>query len=185
MRDLENKGLPVNRRFGMLARASILCAVMLSAASGCRQAATSPATTDDAAVAGKQEETPITAADVPMPDDYAAAVKRLGEYRDAIRQAVSSGRSHDAHRPLDETNIALERLPSIAKASGVPRSDWETIVVAGDDLAEAMAVIHEAIDAGQSPDYEAHAAAIDGALQRLRAIVEHAPSKADSEGQNP
>ncbi|HET6881124.1 MAG TPA: hypothetical protein VFI31_13270 [Pirellulales bacterium] len=138
---------------------------------GCHQAATSSEHANGGAVQPDEEETPITAADVPVPASYGEAVQRLEQYRDEVKQAVSSGKLHDAHRPLDETNIALERLPGIARASGVPPRDWETVVVAGDDLGEALAVIHERIDAGQSPNYATHSAAIDDALGRLRAVA--------------
>lgn len=176
-----------HRRFGLLPHALMLCAVLLLAVGGCQQTAPSAAAGDDvAAQREEEEEAPLTAADVPLPADYADAVKRLFEYRDAVRQAVSSGHLHDAHRPLDETTIALERLPAIAKASGVPRRHWESLVVAGDNLAEALAVIHEAIDAGDSPDYEKHAPAIDDALQRLQAVATHALAEPDlSEGKKP
>jgi hypothetical protein len=143
--------------------------------SGCHRAATSSDDTQShtETAASEAEDIPITAADVPMPTDYAEAVKRLCEYRDAIREAVSSGHRAKAHRPLDETDIALERLPAIARSSGVPRRDWEPIVEAGDDLGEALGAIHEAIDAGHAPDYLLQAQAIDDALGRLQAIELH------------
>jgi hypothetical protein len=142
---------------------------------GCHQAATSSENDENrpaAAAETEEEETPITAADVPMPGNYVEAVHRLCEYRDAIREAVASGQLAKAHRPLDETNIALERLPALARSSGVPRRHWETVVVAGDDLGEALGAIHETIDANQSPDYSLHSNTIDDALARLQAVAE-------------
>jgi hypothetical protein len=118
------------------------------------------------------DDLPITEADVPVPADFAEAVERIGGYRDAIRQAVESGRLADAHRPLDETNIAVDRLPSIARSSDVPRRDWEQVVVVGEDLAEALDEIHTDIDAGRTPDYAARAEAIDSAIGRLQAVAE-------------
>lgn len=173
----------VKALFGTYQCVAVVCASMLLAVhAGCQQSATSSDTAGDtpALVDNEEEETPITAADVPLPADYADAVKRLFEYREAVRRAVASGHLHDAHRPLDETNIALERLPAIAKASGVPRRKWETIVVAADDLAEALDAIHADIDAGRSPDYEAHAPAIDDALHRLETITDKSVLKTDS-----
>jgi hypothetical protein len=134
---------------------------------GCHGAATTPhAPTADVG----DEEALITEADVPMPATYTEAVERLCSYRDAIRKAVDSDQLHDAHRPLDETNIAIERLPGLARSSGVPRNNWEQIVVAGEDLAEALDEVHSEIDAGHKPDYAAHADAIDEALSRLKAV---------------
>jgi hypothetical protein len=151
-------------------RYAVCLVMLLTLASGCHETATSSERATGGAVQPEEEEAPITAADVPVPGSYAEAVQRLEQYRDQVKQAISSGKLHDAHRPLDETNIALERLPGIARSSDVPRSEWEAIVVAGDDLAEALGAIHEAIDAGQSPDYAAQAGAIDDALRRLRAV---------------
>lgn len=135
---------------------------------------------DDAKTAANadKEDVPITEADVAMPADYQEAVRRLGAFRDAIREAVASGRLGKAHRPLDETDIVLNRLPEIARASGVPRRDWERVVVAGEDLGESLAEIHTDIDAGRSPDYAARAEAIDDALARLAALG-HAADKHD------
>ncbi len=148
---------------------------------GCRPAGVpeKPQTEATTASETEPEEEPITAADVPLPADYVEAVQRLGGYRDAIRNAVLEGKLHSAHKPLDETNIALERLPTIARSSKVPRRDWEAIVEAGDDLGEALGEIHEAIDAGQSPDYTLHAKTIDDALARLAAIGNHAGDPRD------
>jgi hypothetical protein len=141
---------------------------------GCKEAAlsgqTPPAT---GASVVDPNDVPITEADVPMPANYAEAIERLCGYRDAIRQAVESGRLSDAHRPLDETNIAIDRLPTVARSSGVPRRDWEQVVTASEDLGEALGEIHAEIDAGRKPDYTARAEAIDQALARLKAISEH------------
>jgi hypothetical protein len=124
----------------------------------------------EAAATPDPDDVPITEADVPVPAGYPEAVERLCGYRDAIRQAVESGHLGKAHRPLDETNIAIERLPSVARADGVPRRLWEEVVAAGEDLGEALDEIHTEIDAGRKPDYAAHAEAIDKALARLQAI---------------
>lgn len=114
---------------------------------------------------------PITEADVPLPADYAVAVKQLAEYCDAIREAIASGQPVRAHRPLDETNIAIDRLPGIARASGVPRRFWEQIVVKSEDLSEAIGEIHNEIDAHRAPDYSTRAKTIDDSLATLKAIA--------------
>ncbi|MGH7135094.1 MAG: hypothetical protein ACREHD_05095 [Pirellulales bacterium] len=147
---------------------------LLVAASGCHQSATLSEGAEhrpEAASHADEEERPITSGDVPIPANYAEAVERLCQYRDAIREAVATKQPAKAHRPLDETNIALERLPALARSSGVPRRDWETVVVAGDDLGEALGAIHEMIDANQLPDYAMHAKTIDDALARLQAAA--------------
>ncbi|HEX5445368.1 MAG TPA: hypothetical protein VFW87_16200 [Pirellulales bacterium] len=117
------------------------------------------------------DDVPITEADVAMPGDYAAAVERLSEFRDAIRGAITSGDHGRAHRPLDEADIVLRRLPEIARDSGVPRRCWEQIVVASEDLNELWGEIHTAIDAHQPPDYTARQKAIDDAVARLQSVT--------------
>lgn len=184
MIDVELDSL-IARQRRMFARATIACAALLLPSGGGCQPEDGPTKSAGAVAPAEEEETPLTAADVPLPADYADAVKRLDDYHDAIRQAIASGHFHDAHRPLDETSIALERLPAIAKASGVPRRDWEAIVVAGDDLGEALASIHDAIDAGRPPDYETQAPAIDRALQQLRSIAKQTAIETDSQGTKP
>jgi len=106
-----------------------------------------------------------------MPVNYAVAVERICGYRDAIRLAIASGQLRDAHRPLDETNIAIDRLPSVARAGGVPRRYWEQIVTSSEDLREALDEIHTEIDAHRKPDYALHAKPIDEALARLQAVA--------------
>jgi hypothetical protein len=137
---------------------------------GCNEAGPSPAAST--ATAADPDDVPITEADVPMPAGYTEAVERLCDYRDAIRQAVELGHPSEAHRPLDETNIAIERLPAIARSSGVPPRNWEQIVTASEDLGEALDEIHSQIDAGGKPDYAPRAEAIDSALARLKATTQ-------------
>lgn len=147
------------------------CLLLVIVASGCRE---SPPATN---AQPDDEEVPITEADVPMPPDYAEAVERLGGYCEAIREAVASGQPAHAHRPLDESNIAIDRLPGIARTSGVPRRYWEQVVVSSEDLAEALGEIHNEIDAHRTPDYAAHAKTIDEAMAALRAVEDSKDEK--------
>lgn len=174
---IQNRSL-LSTHFAAGATCATLVLALFLATCGCHQAATSSENAEHRPeAAADEEEPPITSADVPMPANYAEAVERLCQYRDAIREAVASRQPAKAHRPLDETNIALERLPALARSSGVPRRDWETVVVAGDDLGEALGAIHETIDANQLPDYASHAQAIDDALARLQTVAkEREPS---------
>lgn len=148
--------------------------LLASTACGCKETALSGQTQPavNAAPGAEPDEVPVTAADVPIPADFAEAIERLEGYRAAIRQAVESGELEQAHRPLDETNIAIDRLPDIARTSGVPRRLWEEVVTAGEDLQEALDEIHTTIDAGSTPDYQGHATDIDNALARLKAVAE-------------
>lgn len=135
--------------------------------------ASEPAREGGTSAAQAEEGPPITEADVQMPSDYTAAVERLRGYRDAVRQAVESGHYHDAHRPLDEMEIVINRLPYLARDSGVPKRYWEQVVVSGEDLSELFNRVHEAIDAHQTPNYAAVAEPIDAALARLAEVAIH------------
>ncbi|HWB11237.1 MAG TPA: hypothetical protein VG826_18555 [Pirellulales bacterium] len=148
------------------------CAALALVGSGCNDTGLSGPTkpTADAVSPVNPDDVPITEAEVPVPASYAEAVERLAGYRDAIRQAVESGQYGKAHRPLDETNITIERLPDIARSSDMPRRHWEQVVTASEDLGEALDQIHTQIDAGGKADYAPHAEAIDDAIARLQAI---------------
>lgn len=116
------------------------------------------------------DDVPITEADVELPATYRDAVARLCGYRDQIRDAIAAGRPGKAHRPLDEIEIVLERMPYLARKDGVPKRQWETVVVASEDISELFNQVHSAIDDHRQPDYEAVAAPIEDALGRLAAV---------------
>lgn len=157
--------------------------IALGSIAGCQPVASS-ATNGTAPVEHLDpDDVPITEADVKMPTNYAAAVGRVTEFRDAIRGAIASGHHSRAHRPLDEADIVLRRLPEIARDSGVPRRYWEQIVIAAEDLNELWGEIHSAIDAHQTPDYSSLQVAIDDALMRLAHVEREyqvSPDKTDA-----
>jgi hypothetical protein len=120
-----------------------------------------------------EEESPaLTEADIVMPRDYDSAVPRIVGFRDAIRSALSSGKPHEAHRPLDESELVLRKLIYIARDSQVPRRDWETVNVSARELRKLFGEIHAAIDENRKPDtalLDAPADALLTALQRVAA----------------
>jgi len=138
-------------------------------ASGCERSASSQSigTADNSA---SMEEASEEDLQFSLPSSYLKAVARLHECRDAISDAISSGDFEKAHHPLDETDWLLNWLPELARASGVPRRDWEQVVVAGDDLGESLGEIHADIDAGHTPDFASRAATIEYALTRLQDV---------------
>jgi hypothetical protein len=118
----------------------------------------------------KAEEETITEADVKMPNSYAAAIPRIKVYREVIRSAVEEKKYHDAHRPLDELDIVLNKLIYIARDDGIAKDHWETINVTARELRHLFNKIHSAIDEGRTPDYGAVASDIDEAIQRLESV---------------
>ncbi|MBX7075468.1 MAG: hypothetical protein K1X71_20185 [Pirellulales bacterium] len=115
-------------------------------------------------------DVPITEADVTLPANFAEAIPRIKGYRDSIRQLITAGTPAQAHRDLDELDIVLNKLPSIAKDSGVPNEQWESINLAAQELRASFNELHAAIDAKREPDYAAVAASIDQAIAKLEQV---------------
>lgn len=118
-------------------------------------------------------DVPITEADVQMPAGYAAAIPRICAYRDTIRTESQGATPANAHRALDELNIVLGKLPTLARDSGVPKERWETINTTARELRNLFNQVHSAIDAGRKPDYAALANPIENGITRL---AESAPA---------
>ena len=64
----------------------------------------------------------------------------------------------------------MNKLPSIAKDSGIPNEKWETINTAAQELRNAFNELHSAIDAKREPDYKAVAEPIDQAIAKLEQV---------------
>ncbi|HEV3023986.1 MAG TPA: hypothetical protein VGX76_16035, partial [Pirellulales bacterium] len=62
-----------------------------------------------------EDDVPITADDVKMPASYPEAVERIAGYCNEVRRAIEEKHPNRAHRPLDEMDIVLDRLPEIAR----------------------------------------------------------------------
>jgi hypothetical protein len=146
-----------------------LSPVCFVAVAGCERAGDSSAS--GAAAEHDADDVAITEADVDMPRDYAAAVERLTTYSQRIKDAVANGKPHEAHRPLDEMDIMISKLMSIARDSGVARPDWEEVNLARRALRAQFDRIHAAIDGGKTPDVAGAEPGIDAALARLTAVA--------------
>jgi hypothetical protein len=101
---------------------------------------------------------------------YADALTQIKSYRDMIRDAVAAGDPTKAHRPLDELDVVLEHLPTIARDNNVPRTEWETVNTSTQELRDSFNQVHAAVDAGEKPKYQAVSASIDAAIGRLDAV---------------
>jgi hypothetical protein len=122
------------------------------------------------APASDPDDVAITEADVKMPASYAQAVPQIKSYRDTIRAAIEAGTPQKAHRSLDELDFVLNKLPSIAKNSGIPKEQWETINTAAQELRNSFNELHSAIDAKREPNYKAVADSIDQAIAKLEQV---------------
>jgi len=101
---------------------------------------------------------------------YANALLEIKSYRNTIRDGVNAGDPAKAHRPLDELDVVLEYLPTVARDSNVPRTQWETVNTSAQQLRDLFNQVHTQIDAGEEPDYQAVAAGIDAAIARLDGV---------------
>ncbi len=138
---------------------------------GCSQADKSTEAEQTAAPAHDPDDVPITEADVEMPGNYEEAIPRITSYRDTIRGAIEAGTPSKAHRPLDELDIVLNKLPSIAKDSGIPQEQWETINTSAQELRGLFNQVHSAIDEKREPDYNAVAESVDQAIEKLEQVT--------------
>jgi len=102
--------------------------------------------------------------------DYSDALARIKSYRDAIRDAIAAGDPPTAHRPLDELDIVLQHLTTVARNSNVARTNWESVNTSAQQLRDLFNQVHAEIDAGAAPDFQARAADVDAAIQRLESI---------------
>jgi hypothetical protein len=118
------------------------------------------------------EDVPITEADVQMPATYSEALTRIKSCRDTIRGSIEQGAPSRAHRSLDEVDIVLRKLPSIAKDSGIAKEQWETVNLTARQLRNRFDEIHSAIDAKREPDYKAVAEPIDQAIAKLEQVLQ-------------
>ncbi len=145
-----------------------ICALLLVAlVLGCGQTE-SP----QAPEAADPHDVPITEADVSMPATYADALPQIKGYRDTIRKAIEAGTPAHGHRSLDELDIVLDQLPSIAKDSGIPKEQWETVNTTSQALRTLFDQLHSAIDEKRQPDYSAVADPIDQAIAKLEQVTQ-------------
>jgi hypothetical protein len=116
-------------------------------------------------------DAPITEADVKRPADYRDAVARIKDYRKNIEVAAGSDVPGRAHRELDELDIVLKWLPGIARASNVPKGQWETINTGAQRLRELFEKVHTNIDNKKNPDFPGVAQEVDEIIGRLEAAA--------------
>jgi hypothetical protein len=123
------------------------------------------------APASDPDDVPIKQADVAKPKDYAEAISRIEGYRNTIRDEIAAGRPTKAHRGLDELDIVLDWLPSIARDSGVPKEQWEKVNTTARAIQDLFNQVHSRIDDKKEPDYGSVSAAIDTAIGDLKKIT--------------
>ncbi len=119
-----------------------------------------------------EQEQPGGHAEVDVPRDYPAAVERINSYCQRIVAAIKANQLEQAHEPLDDVDVVLEKLMLISRDSNVPRSHWETINVARRELRTQLDRLHATIDDGQPPDLGHIEPLLQSALQRLQRVAD-------------
>src|SRR5580698_2698223 len=118
--------------------------LLVAVGAGCGWTAPRPAEDHAQEHEHDADDVPITEADVEMPADFSAAVKRLRDYVTDIKAAINAGTNSMAHRPLDEADIVIGKIMNIARGSNVPRADWEEANLARRSLRENLDKVHAA-----------------------------------------
>ena len=145
------------------------------AAVGCTKDSETTAPTDTTA----ENVTAEHPNDVPLSEEEIDALKnetasfddalaKIESYRDTIRDAIAADEPPKSHRPLDELDVVLEHVPTAARNSQIPRSQWETINTTAQQIREMFNRVHAQIDAGESPNYDAVSDEIEAAIAKLR-----------------
>ena len=102
---------------------------------------------------------------------YQDALSAIKTYRNAIRDAIAAGNPPQAHRPLDELDIVLEHLPTVARDDNIPKSEWETINTSALRIRELFDGVHRQIDAGEAPDFKSVGEEIAGQIALLENVA--------------
>jgi len=123
--------------------------------------------------------------------DYDDALSQIRSLRDQIRDAIADGNPSKAHRPLDELDVVIGRLPEAAIEGKIPKSNWLTIQDGMHELRSIFKDLHSHIDSGLRADYASESDDIDKIISTLAdANVEALdgdpePSDSESGGDTP
>ena len=106
---------------------------------------------------------------------FADAVARIKKFRDAVQEETKGGLPANpfaAHQALDRADLVVQWLPKIARDSGVPKENWETIATAANELREAFDKVHQNIDDKADPDFASVQQKMDAKIAELEAIAQ-------------
>lgn len=165
----------MNFRYTGLAALFLVAMIPFSGCSKQSETTSQPvAQTESEPAAQDPHDIPMTDAEVQAVQQsltsYEVAVAKIKTYQDTIRTAIADGTPTHAHRALDELDVVLEHLPTVARDTDVPKSQWATVNTSAQAIRESFNKVHAQIDGGEKPDYQAVAADIDAAVSRLEAV---------------
>ena len=116
------------------------------------------------------EHSHLAADDIELPKDFDSAVARIKTCHTTVKAALESGELHDAHDPVDELTIVLERVMPLAKESGVDRSHWKEINLLVKEIGGKFDAVHEAVE--QHSDGTVATPTVEEAISRLEVIAQ-------------
>lgn len=135
-------------------------------------AAQQPAARKTAAARAHDHDHPhLTERDIKLPQDFASAVARLRACGGSLQSELDAKRYDAAHAALDEAQIVLGKLMPLARDSGVPKSKWAEVNLAGKDLKKRFGQIDDVLHRTGRADLQAAAKPIDEALRKLEAVA--------------
>jgi hypothetical protein len=122
--------------------------------------------------------------DVPITDEQKAelkkqtakfpnAVAKVKEFRNATEAETKNGipqNPYKAHQALDQADLLLQWLPGIARDSGVPADQFESVTTTANDLRTLFEQVHQNIDNKKDPNFAAVAGEIDQKIGQLEKI---------------
>ena len=101
------------------------------------------------------------------------AVAKVKEFRNATEAETKNGipqNPHNAHQALDKADLLLQWLPGIARDSGVPVEQLETVTTTANDLRTLFEQVHQNIDNKKDPNFAGVAAEIDKKIGQLEKV---------------
>ncbi len=101
------------------------------------------------------------------------AVVKVKEFRNATEAETKNGipqNPHNAHQALDKADLLLQWLPGIARDSGVPVEQLETVTTTANDLRTLFEQVHQNIDNKKDPNFAGVAAEIDKKIAELEKV---------------
>jgi hypothetical protein len=101
------------------------------------------------------------------------AVAKIKEFRNATEAETKNGipqNPHNAHQALDKADLLLQWLPGIARDSGVPVEQLETVTTTANDLRTLFEQVHQNIDNKKDPNFAGVAEEIDKKIGQLEKV---------------
>lgn len=102
-----------------------------------------------------------------VPHDFVAAVKKIQNLNEAIKNAFAEGDLKKADPPVHEIGHILESMHSLAEQTSLSKTDQKAVDNAVESLFKSFAALDEKIHSGSGSSYSDVEASIKPAIQVL------------------